>query len=81
MDDSSKWLAVYRALHFVPRLLKAALPSAVFSYSKKQNFIYYDQSYWAEMVAVALREEIIYTSITDIEIDCYIEEVVIHDER
>jgi hypothetical protein len=80
MDDSSKRLAVYQALHFVPRLLKA-LPSAVFSYSKKQNFIYYDQSHWAEMRAVILREEIIYTSIIDIEADCYIVEVIIHDER
>ena len=72
---------MYQALqNLIPRLLQI-LSSAAFLRAKKEILIYYyDQSYWAEMNAVAIRDEIVCTSIIEMDNDCCIFEVFIDDE-
>lgn len=70
---------VYQALHLMPGLLRL-LPSAALSQSRKNKHFIFDESYWAELSETARRQEVISTSIAEIEITCDNLEVFVDGE-
>lgn len=82
MDPSDKRSDLYQALQKIASRLLQIISSAAFLRAKKDIHLYcYDQSYWAEMNAVAIREEIACTSIIELDKDYCIFEVFIDDDQ